>query len=121
MQHGAKSKMNYQELLANKPVLEPVLTDITGLKNPIQIYLFTMTEMQTVMVDFEDAEKTVRTRCMYFMCGLGADVSDESLAKMSDIFPSWQLLEIYRKALKLNGYGPGALGEAVKNSERTLN
>ena len=108
--------MLYQDLLAIKPVLEPVDTPIAGLSEPLKLHLFTWDDYaEKVMKDGDDSEKTVMTQVLYFLGGLEADVSDEARQQLKKTFASWQIRDIYQKGMRLNGSGPDAVRDALKN------
>lgn len=135
--------MDYSTLLKNIPRLQPIEVSIEGLEFGISVHLFTVDEMEKVFAGVDVAqyesdlkaaaddeaknalaiaynEKMFRVQTLRFLGGVDADVSEPARNKLSGVFASWQLRQLYQKALKANGYGPESVREAVKNSERTL-
>jgi hypothetical protein len=111
--------MHYKDLLLNKPVLEPVETSIIGLAEPLHIHLFTMDDYEKVTTGGSDVEQNVIRQVLFLLGGLEADVSEEACKALGKTFAAWQIRDIYQKGLRLNGFGPEAAREALKNSERT--
>jgi hypothetical protein len=113
-----------------RPKLEPVAVQIDGLSEPLFLHVFTMREMQKVMdvhplalAETNEADKNdtaLRVQVLYFLQGINAEITALACDELTDLFTSWQIRDIYKKALQLNGMGPSALGDALKNSERTL-
>lgn len=99
--------------------LDPVAVDISGLEEPLLIHQFSAAQMDEVMagevVGEADLEAIQLTRLMKFLNGFEYALADGDREVLLDNFASWQIREIYQKALKLNGFGPDALREAEKN------
>ena len=122
--------MDYATLRAQRPKLEPVMVSIEGLKEPLLIHLFTAAEIKKVMgghklieeceSDIEKNDTAIRVQVLYFLGGMSAEISREACDELTEVFTSWQVRDIYKKATTANGYGPTALGDALKNFERTL-
>jgi hypothetical protein len=109
---------SFADLLATPPVLPPVPVAIGGLDQPLLIHQFTMDQLAEMSDDKThdgDSEKKLRVQVVKFLNGHDAVVTDEECAALSKLFASWQVREIYHKAMKLNGYGPEAMREAEKN------
>ena len=108
----------FADLKQNRPKLEPVPVEITGLSEPLLIHQFTMNQMAEVLEakdGSQDEEKVVRNQVLRFLNGADYEPTDEDRDALVNIFAGWQVREIYLKSLKLNGYGPDSLREAEKN------
>lgn len=107
--------VSYSSLLASRPALEPVPVDIEGIPNPVLIHLFTIADYSAATkVETDDDEVSVRVQILRFLGGLNADVSAAAVEQLNSVFTAFQLREIYRKAVRVNGHGPAALGDAEK-------
>lgn len=99
--------------------LKPVEVPISGLLEPLLIHQFSAAQMSVVMAEPDgesvDLEALQLTRLMKFLNGFDYEQADGDREILMDNFASWQIREIYQKALKLNGFGPDALREAEKN------
>lgn len=104
--------------LKEKPfVLEPVEVQVGGLPEPLLIHQFTMNQMTELMEHEEDgdSELLLRNQVLRFLNGFAHVPTEEDREQLGELFASWQLREIYNKAVRLNGYGPEALRDASKN------
>lgn len=140
--------MDYASLLQLRPKLKPILVSIVALEQPLLIHLFTSAEIRKITgphplldeceTEADKNEMSVRIHTLYFLGGMesvvnpdgkktGIDWDADWLAsvrkacdELLEVFTGWQVRDIYKKAMQANGHGPEALGEALKNSERTL-
>ncbi len=104
--------------LKEKPfILGPVEVQVTGFPEPLLVHQFTMNQMAILMdgqVE-EDKELSLRNQVLRFLNGFDYEPNDEDRKLLGELFASWQLREIYNKAVRLNGFGPDALRDAEKN------
>lgn len=109
--------ITYSNLVANRPQLAPVPVKVEGIEHPIQVHVYTISDYRQLMEKSsvgKDEETVLRIQLLYFLGGLNADVGEAAIAQLDEIFTSWQMRELYRKAITLNGQGPAALEDAAK-------
>ncbi len=115
--------ISYDQFLQSPAKLKPAPVNVAGLDQPILVHQFTMDEVELLNkktalaadATEDEKEKSLRKQVLYFLRGLSADPSDDDCQKLSEVFSGWQLRDIYKKAMKLNGFGPDSLREAEKN------
>jgi hypothetical protein len=109
------SAISYSSLLANRPPLPQVPVKIEGLDSELLIHTFTVADYSKVIdVAGMNDEQGLRVQILRFLGGLNADVSPEAVEDLAKVFTPWQMRDVYLKALRLNGQGPSALGDAEK-------
>jgi hypothetical protein len=109
------SAVSYSSLLASRPPLAQVPVTIEGIESQLLIHTFTVADYRKVVeAENGDDETGIRIQILRFLGGLNADVSDKAVEGLATVFTPWQIREIYIKAIKINGHGPSALGDAEK-------
>lgn len=115
--------ISYDQFLQSPVKLKPAPVQVAGIDQPLLVHQFTMDEIQLLnqktslendATEFEK-ENSLRKQVLFFLRGLNADPTDDDCQKLSEVFSGWQLRDIYKKAMKLNGFGPDSLREAEKN------
>jgi len=92
--------------------------ELTGREDKIPVHAFSMNQMDEVMKRKECGNEfvlTVSEQLIKFLNGFDYEIQPGDIRLLGDLFCSWEVRELYDKALKLNGFGPGALREAEKN------
>jgi hypothetical protein len=109
--------ISFADLIEKPFVLPPVEVDITGLPEALLVHQFTMNQMAELMEHEEGAEPelVLRNQVLQFLNGFDYSPTEEARSQLGDMFASWQLRELYNKAIRLNGFGPEALRDAQKN------
>jgi hypothetical protein len=109
--------ISFAQLKLSPLRLSPVEVPITGLEEPLMIHQFTLAESLAIdeLTQGEDPEVQTLDHVLMFLNGIEYVPNPDDRDALKRMFASWQIREIYSKAMKLNGMGPEALRDAQKN------
>lgn len=94
--------------------LKPSDVDIEGIDQPVPITRFTWEEWDEIVSPKID-QQNIEVAVMYMINPVGYEHTDEDVATLKKTFGIPQIVDIYKKALAVNGVSVGSGEEAKKN------